>query len=172
VGDTTKDLKYFTDAISWIQGVAGQEPYASVDPEAIGVSGHSCGGFQTVGMRNNPTVRSFASFGYGTEQPQWAADFTAPVAFFVGSLDTSIAMPQIEGGWPNLPGETPAWWGTYPNLGHDGTFSQPNGGVWAKTFAQWVLLTLGADGEAKQYFVGGGPAADGWSEKKQNLETL
>lgn len=123
-------------------------------------------------MRNDPAVKAFAAFGYGTENPIWAADFSAPVGFFVGSLDTSIALPQIEGGWPNIPDATPAWWGTFPGRGHEGTFDDPNGGVWAQTFAQWVFLTLKGDSAASDYFNGGGSVADGWIEKKQNLEGL
>ncbi|KAM7191977.1 alpha/beta-hydrolase [Naviculisporaceae sp. PSN 640] len=174
VRDTTKNMTYFTDSIQWIQKQAGIEgsKYATVDPSLLGASGHSCGGLQTIEMRNDTRVKTLASFGYATRESIWARDIVVPVGFFVGSLDTSIAMPQIEGAWPELPETTPAWWGTYPNLGHGATFNEPNGGLWAISFAKWVLFTLKGDAAAAEYFSGDGAAADGWEVKAKALERV
>ncbi|KAM7198539.1 alpha/beta-hydrolase [Rhypophila sp. PSN 637] len=174
VRDTTKNMTYFTDSIDWIRDRAGREgsQYATVDADLLGASGHSCGGLQTIEMRSDKRAKTLASFGYATRESIWARDIVVPVGFFVGSLDTSIAMPQIEGAWPELPSSTPAWWGKYPNLDHGGTFNKPNGGVWAVSFAKWILFTLKGDGEAAEYFKGKGAAADGWEVKSKALDAV
>ena len=170
--DTTKDMRYFTDSITWIQAQAGKGRYATVDATALGAAGHSCGGLQTIEMRNDTRIRMLAPFGYFTRQPEWAAEIRVPVGAFVGSLDTSIAYPQIQKGWPRLPATTPGWWGTFPNLNHGGTFGQPDGGKWAVSFKNWILFTLKGDAAAAEYFRGDGAKADGWQVQKQNLEAI
>ncbi|KAK4445195.1 alpha/beta-hydrolase [Podospora aff. communis PSN243] len=171
--DTTKDMSYFTDSITWIQAQAGKPgKYETVDASLLGASGHSCGGLQTIEMRSDERVKMLASFGYATRESVWAREIGMPVGFFVGSLDTSIALPQIQGAWPELPATTPAWWGTYPNLGHGGTFNNPNGGVWATSFAKWVFFTLKGDPQAAEYFKGKGAANDGWEVKAKALDRV
>lgn len=173
-GDITKDLKYFTDAITWIEGKAGQEGnFSTVDAAALGVAGHSCGGWQTVEMRKDSRVKMLAAFGYFTEQADWAAAIQVPVGAFVGEYDNSIALPQIRAGWPRLPASTPGWWGTYPGLDHGGTFDQTEGGVWANSLARWILFTLMGDSESAQYFKGDGASQDGWQPiTKQQLDSV
>jgi len=94
--DTTLNITYFTDSIDWIHKQAGKAgtKYATVDAALLGASGHSCGGLQTIEMRSEPRVKTLASFGYATRESVWARDIKVPVGFFVGSLDTSIAMPR------------------------------------------------------------------------------
>jgi len=96
--DTTKNMTYFTDSIDWIRSQAGKpgSKYATVDASLLGASGHSCGGLQTIEMRSDSRVKTLASFGYATRESVWARDIVVPVGFFVGSLDTSIAMPREE----------------------------------------------------------------------------
>lgn len=79
---------------------------------------------------------------------------------------------EIQGAWPELPPTTPAWWGTYPDLDHGGTFNRPHGGVWAVSFAKWVLFTLKGDAEAAAYFVGEGAADDGWEVQAKALDRV
>ena len=173
-GDITKSLKYITDSISWIQERAGKSGnFSTVNGAALGVAGHSCGGYQIVEMRKDSRVKMLAPFGYFTEQSQWASEIKVPVGVFVGEYDTSIALPQIRAGWPRLPTSTPGWWGTYPSLNHDGTFDQSNGGAWAVSLARWVLFSLMGDSESAQYFVGNGAGQDGWKPiTKQRLESI
>lgn len=104
VRDTTKNMTYFTDSIEWIQKHAGNEgsKYATVDASLLGASGHSCGGLQTIEMRSDKRVKTLASFGYATRESVWAREIVVPVGFFVGSLDTSIAMPRKLGRTPGL----------------------------------------------------------------------
>ena len=94
--DTTKDMKYFTDSITWIESQAGKagSKYETVNATLLGASGHSCGGLQTIEMRSDKRIKTLASFGYATRESVWARDIVVPVGFFVGSLDTSIAMPR------------------------------------------------------------------------------
>jgi len=80
--------------------------------------------------------------------------------------------PEIQGAWPELPATTPAWWGTFPNLNHGGTFNQANGGVWAISFAKWVMFTLKGDAGAAEYFKGSGATKDGWQVKAKALDRV
>jgi len=80
--------------------------------------------------------------------------------------------PEIQGAWPELPPTTPAWWGTFPNLNHGGTFNQANGGVWAISFAKWVMFTLKGDAGAAEYFKGSGATKDGWQVKAKALDRV
>jgi len=57
-------------------------------------------------------------------------------------------------------------------LDHGGTFNRPNGGVWAVSFARWVLFTLKGDKEAAAYFMGDGAVKDGWEVKKKALDRV
>lgn len=172
--DITKNLSYYTNAITWIQkqaGAAGTK-YERVNGTALGAAGHSCGGYQTIGMRSDARVKMLAPFGYFTEQAGWASEIKVPVGAFVGANDPGPALSQLRSGWSRLPSSTPGWWGTYPGYNHDNAFDIANGGVWADSFAKWILFSLAGDRTAATYFTGSGATNDRWTVQKQSLDKI
>lgn len=76
---------------------------------------------------------------------------------------------QGERDYSALPDDLPAWKGNL-NVGHGGTYGEPNGGLFAEAVANWMLWQFKGDAEAEAYFANGGAAANGWDDAvSQNI---
>jgi hypothetical protein len=55
-----------------------------------------------------------------------------------------------------MPPSVPIFYGSYPAVGHGGTYSQDNGGPYGKAIVAWLKWQLMGDTskEARGYFVG------------------
>lgn len=65
----------------------------------------------------------------------------------------------------------PKWIGNI-NIGHGGTYYEPNGGAYATAAVAWLQATLQGSAEGLSYFQSG-YQADGWTEvQSDGLEQL
>jgi hypothetical protein len=80
---------------------------------------------------------------------------------------------QGERDYAALPSDLPAWKGNLDSVGHGGTYSQPNGGLFAEAAANWMLWLYQGDTEAGAYFANSAGTAAGWSDTaSQALDDL
>lgn len=57
----------------------------------------------------------------------------------------------------------PKWVGNYP-VGHGGTYSDPNGGVFGEAAVNWLSWALKEDASKASWFTDGGAEQAGWEE--------
>ena len=95
--------------------------------------------------------------------------FHAPVAYFIGG-PSDIAYAAAESDFQNIQG-VPLFYANI-NVGHGGTFNQPNGGRFGEVGVAWLSWQLKGDQEAAKMFVGPSCtlcADPVWTVKKKNI---
>jgi hypothetical protein len=144
------------------------------------VAGQSCGGLQAIKASADPRVKTSLIFNSGVLPPSpdmpvlvdvTKADleaFHAPAAYFIGG-PTDIAFKNAEDDFAHLRG--PVFKGNL-NVGHMGTFNQPNGGWFAAVAVAWLDWRLKGDTKAGALF--SGPACGlcvdpAWSVRKKAM---
>lgn len=76
---------------------------------------------------------------------------------------------QGERDYAALPDDLPSWKGNL-NVGHGGTYGEPNGGLFAEAVANWMLWQFKGDAEAEAYFDDGAANFNGWDDAvSQNI---
>lgn len=164
-GDATH-VRQHLEALDWItreSGRAGSEFAGRVDLTRIAVGGHSCGGLQALALSGNPRIdttlvlnsgvyitREGARSGVAIEKGD-LAKLHAPVLYLTGgpsdiahrnALDDAAKLDHV-----------PVFLGALP-VGHGGTFSEPDGGEWARLTVRWLDWQLKSDAEAGRDFSG------------------
>lgn len=153
------------DAIDWslAENKLAGVPYAGkIDSAAIAVAGQSCGGLQAIKASADPRVKTSVILNSGIVPPSpgmpamtdaTKADlghFHAPVAYFIGG-PTDIAFKNAEEDFRQI--TVPVFKGNL-NVGHMGTFDQPNGGWFAEAAIAWLDWQLKHDPKAGKLFTG------------------
>jgi hypothetical protein len=186
------------DGVTWAiaQNSKAGSPYAGkLDTKAIAVMGQSCGGMQAIAVSKDPRVKTSVIWNSGilTRPPAVAATpgqpappgpppglvmpakqedlkgFHAPVAYFIGG-PTDIAYAASQSDF-NLIQGVPVF-NANLNVGHGGTFNQPNGGRFGEVGVAWLSWQLKGDKQAAKMFVGPdcGLCTDKvWTVKKKNM---
>jgi hypothetical protein len=193
--DQQSTAQQLLDGVDWAieQNGAKGSPYAGkLDTKAIAVMGQSCGGMQAIAVSGDPRIKTSVIWNSGvlTRPPAGAAAgmptppagmvmpakqedlkaFHAPVAYFIGG-PTDIAHAASESDF-NLIQGVPVF-NANLNVGHGGTFNQPNGGRFGEVGVAWLSWQLKGDKEAAQMFVGPdcGLCTDQvWTVKKKNMK--
>lgn len=65
----------------------------------------------------------------------------------------------------------PTWVGNL-DVGHGGTYMDPNGGIFGTAGQHYFRWVLRGETEANSYFLGGGAEGDGWTVESKDLESL
>ena len=153
------------DAIDWAiaqNGKAG--PYRGVlDVSAVAVMGQSCGGLQAIAVAGDPRIKTVVIWNSGVFNaanglPQLSGAtkasldrIHAPMAYFIGG-PTDIAFANAEDDFKRIQG-IPVFKGDL-NVGHGGTYQQPNGGWFGEVGAAWLKWRLKGDKAAGKLFDG------------------
>ena len=142
---------------------AGQPWQAFIAPKHIAVAGWSCGGLQALKLAADPRISATVIFDSGIFNPGVAgvpglpiaksdlAALHAPVLYVLGGL-TDVAYANGSDDYRRLD-HVPAVLMSR-DVGHGGTFWQPDGGLWAKAATAWLDWHLKGQGAHKQAFVG------------------
>lgn len=145
-----------------------------LDTSKIAVAGFSCGGIEAYAVSGDPRVTTTMIFSSGLLND--ADDYQLrrldhPIAYFIGG-PSDIAYPNAMDDWGKLPSGLPAFMGNL-NVGHGGTYDQPNGGEFGRAAVLWVKWQLKGDNDAGRVFAGQGCGlcANGaqWSVQRKNL---
>ncbi len=158
-----KDLMW---AIDWAlaQNANPKSPYHQrIDPNAIAVSGFSCGGVQALRIGSDPRVKTIVAMNTGlfseaTPLPEMDVPKSAlnalhtPVFYLLGG-ETDIAYPNGTDDVKRI-SHIPVFYANLLGVGHGGTYDQPNGGKAAAAVVAWLNWQLRGDKKAAKSFVG------------------
>lgn len=153
-------------ALAWaaaMNELSSSELRGRLDMTRIAVAGHSCGGLQSIKFAADPRISTAMIFDSGVYNVPGGMSRVKVNKFDLHAIHGPIA--YITGGptdqaHPNALDDAsrirhvPVFLGWLP-VGHGGTFSQPNGGEWAKIAVNWLDWQLKDDADAGKWFKGG-----------------
>ena len=152
-------------ALAWayaMNELSSSELQGHLDMTRIAVAGHSCGGLQSIKYAADPKIKTAMIFNSGVYNVPGGMSRVKVSKFDLHAIHGPIA--YITGGptdqaHPNALDDAsrikhvPVFLGWLP-VGHGGTFSQPNGGDWAKIAVNWLNWQLKDNAEAGKWFQG------------------
>ncbi|KAK4139907.1 uncharacterized protein C8A04DRAFT_40312 [Dichotomopilus funicola] len=166
-GSTTAEI--MTQSIDFITTNAGQGDWAAIDASRITAAGWSCGGIEAYAQIWDDRVQSIGIWSSGLLTNYTAAqDFRKPVFYFLGG-QSDIAYQNGERDYAAIPSGIPKWKGNL-NVGHGGTYTDPNGGKFGVIGGHWVEWALRGNTSASEYLTGSGATSDGWSVVSADLD--
>lgn len=181
---TSSKLK---DAMDWAiaqNGDAKSAYYKKVDTKHIAVAGMSCGGLQALEVAPDPRVTTLlvANSGIfidpirGNAMPMMPqldkthlSKIHTPTLYLLGG-PSDIAYKNGMDDVAKL-NHVPVFVGNL-DVGHGGTYAQPNGGDFAKVATAWFKWKLKGDKKASKLFTGDTPditQMPGWSFEKKKI---
>ncbi|MEU7752264.1 cellulose binding domain-containing protein [Micromonospora sp. NPDC049171] len=174
-GSGSTNSQMLTQSIDWAvaeNSRQGSKYFNRIDTTKVAVAGFSCGGLEAYAVSNDPRVTTTGIFSSGLLND--ADDYqlrrlTKPIAYFVGG-PSDIAYPNAIDDWGKLPAGLPAFMGNL-NVGHGGTYDQPNGGEFGRVAVLYLKWRLKGDTTAGGNFVGPncGLCRSQWSVQQKNL---
>jgi hypothetical protein len=174
-GSGSTNPEMLTDAIDW--AVAENSRFGSkyrgrVDTTKVAVMGQSCGGIETYEVAGDPRLTTTVLWNSGLlsdSQNHLLQRLHAPVAYFIGG-PTDIAYENAMDDWRRLPAGLPAFMGNL-DVGHFGTYAQPNGGEFGRVGTHWLKWQLKGDLTSRAQFVGPacGLCTTEWDVQQKNL---
>src|SRR5690606_23734705 len=154
------------EAIDWAERETAREGgdfERRIDVSRIAVGGHSCGGLQALAVSDDPRVDTtlvlnsgiYITPGSGRSRVEIDKSqlprLHAPALYLTGG-PTDIAHENALDDVARID-HVPVFFGALP-VGHGGTFSQPNGGEWARVSTRWLDWHLKDDADASWDFAG------------------
>ena len=175
-----------TSALDWAlaQNANPQSPYfEKIDPRAVAVSGYSCGGLQALEIAHDPRIKTVVVMNSGIFNPGTAPipsmsysktlldTLHTPTLYLLGGK-TDIAYANGMDDFARIT-RVPVFMGNVLNVGHAGTYWEPNGGKAAEAVVAWLQWQLRNDSRAAQMFVGkdcGLCRDSAWAVEKKNID--
>lgn len=178
--------KQLIEAIDWAlaeNSRKGSDLYGRIDPKAIAIAGYSCGGLQALQVADDKRLRTVLIHNSGIFSPEYAVRLPSmdigkdslkklhtPVIYIQGGpkdiahgngMDDFKRIEHVPAVMANL------------DVGHGGTFMEPNGGRAAQAAVAWLEWHLRGDEQAKQWFVGANCRLctdENWTIERKNLK--
>ena len=175
-GSGSTDADMLTEAVDWAESENTRplsEYRGRIDTDRVAVMGQSCGGLETYEVADDPRITTTVIWNSGMfsdRDPERLSHLHAPVAYFTGG-PSDIAYANALNDWRDLPEGLPAFMG-HLDVGHYGTFPEPDGGEYGRVGTAWLKWHLKDDAEAAELFAGDdcGLCADPeWDVEQKNL---
>jgi len=147
-------------AIDWLEAQAQDRNsrfYDKVNVSDVAAMGMSCGGLMSYGASGDPRVASIGIWNSGLfEADEDIYDGIHGSVIIVTGGESDIAYANGLRDFQDLPASIPVFYGSYPSVGHGGTYNQDNGGAYGAAIVPWLKWQLMGDtsAEARGYFVG------------------
>ena len=159
-GGINADGTPLTAAMDWL-GREAADPssrfYQKVDTSRVAAMGMSCGGLMAYNVSADPRVATVGIWNSGLIQPDEKifAGLHSSVIIVTGG-ESDIAYANGKRDFETLPVRVPVFYGSYPSVGHGGTYNEDNGGAFGVAAVAWLKWQLMNDTSAtgKGYFVG------------------
>lgn len=172
-GRTSSDM--LIEAVDWAiseNADPSSDFHGRIDTTKIAVMGQSCGGLETMEVADDPRITTTVMWNSGLISPLDKLQLRrlhAPIAYFVGG-PSDIAYGNALDDWDRLPAGLPAFLGNL-DVGHFGTFAEPNGGEFGRVGSHWLAWQLKGDPDARAEFVGTdcGLCSTEWDVRQRNL---
>jgi hypothetical protein len=163
VATTAEDVRA---GISWAlaeNGRKGSAYYRRIDPKMVAVAGHSCGGLQALQVAGDPRIGAVIVHNSGvfvdgsnpiqgmTVDKSLLRTLHTPVLYVLGG-PSDVAYPNGTDDFRKID-HVPAMLLNL-QVGHGGTFRQPNGGLVAQVAVNWLEWQLRRDVTAGKTFKG------------------
>jgi dienelactone hydrolase len=141
----------------------GSPYYGRIDPNAVAISGHSCGGILSIQMAPDPRIKAVIIHNSGVfpnrpERPTlitdkaWLKGLHTPILYIIGN-PTDVGYPVAQDDYTKID-HVPVFLASLKSVGHGGTFAQPNGGAAARVAVDWLEWQLRGDKRAARIFTG------------------
>ena len=175
-GSGSTDSEMLTEALDWSETENSRlfsEYRDRLDTDRMAVMGQSCGGLETYEVADDPRITTTVIWNSGMfsdSDPDRLDHLQAPIAYFTGG-PSDIAYENALNDWRDLPEDLPAFMG-HLDVGHYGTFPEPDGGEYGRVGTAWLQWHLKDDEEAAEQFIGAdcGLCADPeWDADSKNL---
>ncbi len=155
--------------------------YRRIDPKLVAVAGHSCGGLQAIQAAADPRIRAVIIHNSGvfadgsnpiaglTVDKSLLLRLRTPVLYILGG-PSDVAYPNGTDDYRRI-AHVPAMLLNL-NVGHGGTFREPNGGRVAQVAVKWFDWQLRGDTAAAKMFIGPecGLCVDpAWTVERKNI---
>lgn len=162
----------------------GSPLYRLLDPAKIAVSGFSCGGVQALDLARDPRVKAVVIHNSGifpdgtnpmtglVTAKAWLDELHTPVIYILGG-PTDIAYTNGMDDFSRI-GKVPVAMANL-DVGHGGTFMEPDGGAAAQVAVAWLEWQLRGDAEAGAMFTGddcGLCKGEAWTFQRKNFDRL
>jgi hypothetical protein len=172
-GQTSPDM--LLEAVDWAIAENADPTskfHGRIDTANIAVMGQSCGGLETMEVADDPRITTTVMWNSGIINPldkRQLRRLHAPIAYFVGG-PSDIAYRNAMDDWERLPAGPPAFMGNL-DVGHSGTYAEPNGGEFGRVGSNWLKWRLKGDATARAEFVGPdcGLCSTEWDVQQKNL---
>ena len=172
-GSTDSDM--LVESIDWAVAEntrVGSKYRGRIDTTKVAVMGQSCGGIETYEVADDPRITTTVLWNSGLlsdSQNYLLTRLRAPIAYFIGG-PSDIAYENAMDDWRRLPAGLPAFMGNL-DVGHFGTYDQPNGGEFGRVGAHYLKWRLKGDQASKAQFVGSncGLCTTDWDVMQKNL---
>lgn len=163
VATTTADVLEGLDWALAENGRPGSPYYRRIDPSAIAVAGHSCGGLQAIQAGADPRIRTVIVHNSGifadgsnpisgvTVDKSMLKALHTPVLYVLGGR-SDVAWPNGSDDFARIDHVSAML--VTSDVGHGGTFKQANGGSVARIAADWLDWQLRGDRRAGRTFTG------------------
>jgi len=163
---------------------AGSRYFGRIDPNAVAISGYSCGGIQALANAKDPRVATVVIMNSGLfvngptrmggieAGKELLADLHTPTLYVLGG-PTDIAYENGMDDFARITHVPVAV--TNIDTGHGGTYWEPNGGAAAQVVVQWLEWRLRRSANAGRAFLGTacGLCADPkWALQTKRFEAL
>lgn len=173
-------------ALDWAlaQNKDEKSPYYNrIDRESVAVSGYSCGGLQALQIAADPRVKTVVVMNSGIFRPgsqvipgmdqskALLETLHTPTLYILGG-ETDIAYQNGMDDYARIT-RVPVFMGNLLNVGHGGTYWEPNGGKAAGAVVAWLNWQLRDDSVASKSFAGRacGLCTDpAWSIAKKKID--
>jgi dienelactone hydrolase len=175
------------DALDWAvaqNARAGSDYFGHLNTKQTAVMGHSCGGLQALEVSSDPRVSTsvildsgilidpppFPMPGVVTNDKSELARLHAPLIYIIGG-PTDIAYSNAADDFKRI--DRVAVFMANTNVGHKGTFAEPNGGIFAQVTSAWLQWRLKHDQAAAKMFVGpqcGLCTDSAWTVQKSRID--
>lgn len=171
-----------TQAIDWAlaeNARKGSDLHGRIDPKAVAVAGYSCGGLQALQVAGDKRLRTVIIQNSGIFNPETALRLPSmdigkdtlktihtPVLYILGG-PKDIAYQNGMDDFRRIDHVPAVVVNT--DVGHGGTYHEPNGGRAAQVAVAWLQWQLRGDQKAKAWFVG--PQCGLCTDKQWTIET-
>jgi dienelactone hydrolase len=146
--------------IDWMEAQVADSSsrfYGKVNVNEVAAMGMSCGGMMSYGASNDSRVSTIGIWNSGLfDADQEIYDGIHGSVIIVTGGESDMAYANGLRDFQDLPQDIPVFYGSYPSVGHGGTYSQDNGGAYGEAIVAWLKWQLMDDNsaETRGYFVG------------------